>query len=616
MSRPETANAFRKITLEEFLARLPDHHRDLYADVFRALPGTYLLSRKGIARRRNGNSYGRPPEPFCSPFRVKALVRAPSTGHWSRVVELLDPAGALVECVVPEGKLTGRPREAIGLLSDHGLRVFDEYEIRTILDLVRNWDVPSGARLQLIDRVGWTPDRDAFILPGGRVVMRPGATPKYRYGGARDGKETGSLTLWRDRLALLAVGNPNLVVAIALGFSTALMAFTPLDSPIFHFFGRTSRGKTRVLRAALTVWPSTGARERTWSGTVNGLEGEIAKSHGVLVGLDELREDTTPDLPAIIYRLANGSGKARGRKEGGTHDRASWSTAVLSTGELSFVETLGKLGVPVSGGQGVRMLDIPAEGAHGAFDALHGFETGDAFVAHLDKTVRTASGPAGAAFVEQLLRLEADALETALGTAMEARERELLQHLGVVAGDGRTAEIRRVIRTLALVATAGEWATRWGLTGWEPGTASEAVRIIAMRWLRERGRMPLDQIREIEKLRDYLAANASRFVALSAARAASAAAEAPPGYCDDAFFHVLPATLAGLSGGKAGAGSVLNALADGGYLERGGEDGSLQVRLPSLVPGRPRVYRIRRSILDFDGNPETAPAPGREPEAA
>ena len=600
MMKPLAVPPVKGITRAEFLERQPEHLREFYAAIFNALPPQFRLSQAGIAHKP---PVGQTSLPFCSPFRVKALVEASKSKHWSRVVELLNPKGELVECIIAEGSLTGRPRDAIATLSNHGLQVHNEYQIRAILDLVRNWPVPSEAYLTLVDRVGWTQERDAFILTSGRVITRKGEAARYRFGGEPSGKEIGSLALWRDHIAALAVGNTTMVFGISLGLSTTLLEFTELDTSIYHLYAKTSEGKTRTLRTALTVWPKIGDKEKTWAGTINGLEAEIATSHSILMGLDELRGDATPDLPALIYRFANGASKARGRKEGGAKERETWRTAVLSTGEISFVDVVSKLGGMPTGGQGVRMLDIPATGQYGVFDALHGSETSDDFVARLDKAIRRAWGPAGAAFVENLLELDEDALRDALETDIRRHEIALQQHLGVVAGDEKTTEIRRVLRSFALVATAGEWASDWGLTGWETGAAYAAAQTIAKRWLHGRGTLPFEHSTNLKKLREYLTLNEQRFAALAASGDLVSHATQGPGFRDETFFYLLPGTLSDLARQfDTTTNKLLEALLEGRFLERGGEGKSLQFRLPSLVPGRPRAYRLRRTILDFEGH--------------
>jgi putative DNA primase/helicase len=571
--------------------RQPDARDAFYQAVKDEMPSYLTLDKNCFVSTKWGDEY-------CSAFRVKALVRSQTTQNWSRLVELLNPIGELVECTIPEGKLTGKPREAIALLSDRGLKVFNDQYIRRVLHIVGNWPVKPEAHLTQVEQIGWVPEHDAFILTSGRVLGKPDAGPRYCFSGTQAGKEIGDLDSWRKGVASLAVGNPNLIFAISLGFSTALMPFTDLNTTIFHLFGRTTKGKTRVLRAALSVWPRVGTKEKTWEGTANGLEGEIAKSHSTLMGLDELRADATPDLPAIIYKFANGSTKARGKKEGGVQDRASWNTAVLSTGEQSFVEAIKSLRTLPTGGQGVRMLDIPAEGEFGVFDALHSCETSDDFVRALDKAVKQSSGPAGAAFVDRLLRVSTDELEERIEKSSRSCGLSLQQHLGIVAGDDKTAEIRRVIASFALVAAAGEWAGNFDLTGWEKGMALHAVQVIAARWLEARTKAPVDQPEDIKRLRDYLGENPTRLIPISEAR--SSLTTNILGYQDEAFFYLLPAPFVTLMSGKARVNALLNALDQAGLLASGGEEKSMQFRLPSSVPSRPRAYRIRRSILTFE----------------
>lgn len=582
----------------EFLQRLPEHQRQFYAALLRELPTKFVVTTRGIAPKHGYYSA----EPFCSAFRVKERVETPATKTWSRIVELIDPRGEIVECIVPDGKLLGKPREAIAMLSDRGLWVVNDDFIRETLDLVRNWPVPAQAQRLLIDGVGWTPDHDAFILTSGRVISRTTNSTKYRFSGAPKGKDIGTLEKWRNGVSTLAIGNANMTFAIALGFSSALMAFTDLNTSIFHFFGKTSRGKTRILRTALSVWPRIGEKDKTWDGTINGLEGEIADSNGTLMGLDELREEAVPDLPGVIYRLGNGAGKGRADKEGRASDRATWSTAVVSTGEFSFADIVKKLGKIATGGQGVRMLDIPAEGVFGVFDELHDAETADAFLLKLDTAIRKASGPAGAAFIERLLAYATEDLKDRLSADVQSSVRLLQEHLGIRSGDEKTAEIRRVLGSFAVVSVAGEWATVWGLTGWEPGLATEAVKAIASRWLDARGRMPLDQSKSVEHMRDYLAAHETQFVQVSEVRSNVSIPCDPPGFQDELYFYILPSTIAKIGEDKAKCTAMMTAILDAGYLEKGSEKNSLQFKMNPIAGHRPRVYRIHRAILEFDGN--------------
>lgn len=596
--------------LSEFLERRPAHLREFYAAIYEALPAQqYRLSSDGIALKAAR-------VPFCSPFRVKALVEEQKSQTWSRVIELLNPRGELVECILTEGSLTGRPRDAIARLSDRGLQVSNDYQIKTILELIRTWPVPREAYRTLVTKVGWLPNRDGFTLTSGRIITRKGVPSEYQVSGDPVGTEIGSLERWREHIAALAAGNTNMVFSICLGLSTPLLEFTDLDTLIYHFFGKTSQGKSRLLRTAMSVWPKIGKKDRTWAGTLNGLEAEIAKSHSILMGLDELRSDATPDLHAVIYRFANGTSKAKGKKEGGALDREDWCTAVISNGEASFVEVLSKLGGMPTGGQGVRMLDIPATGSWGLFDNLHGEETSDDFVDRLDRAIKKSWGAAGAAFVEHLLERDVETLEDEVAADMRRYRKALQAHLDIREGDKATAEVRRVLRSFALVATAGEWATDWGLTGWETGEAYAAVQTIAERWLKGRGCLPFDQIQTLKKVRQHLEKTEDRFTPLSAVRRKGGGGYGDQTeFRDDAFFYLRPAALSTMARDLdiSKTGQILEALSAGGYLESGGEKNSQQCKLPLIGSERPRAYRIRRAILTYDGD-DTSPTHPQNPE--
>jgi putative DNA primase/helicase len=590
-----------------FIEDLPENQQPFYKEVASVLRSQYVVSKEGIGFKGTGTVT---PPPFCGPFRVTAVVQELNPDRWSRVIEFVNFNGDLVEYVLPNGKLDGKTRDAIAMLSTSGLRIFEEVAFKVIPRIIRNW--PEPKRQVLMKKVGWTIDHDAFITPSGGVITRNNETPQYHFAGDIDGKDAGDLKAWREGVAALAVGNTNLVFAIALGFSTALLPFTDLASIIFHLFGQTSKGKTRVLRAGLTVWPKIGENDKTWSATINGLEGEVARSNHILFGLDELPKDAPAELGNMIYTIANSAGKVRGEKDGSAKKRATWNTFVISTGEHSMISTLSKLGKITSGGQGVRMLDIPVDGSYGAFDYLHGHATSDAFVRALDAAIRDASGPAGAAFVQKLIRIPLEDLLGSLEKESEGQALALQAHCGVIAGDEKTTEIRRVLDAFALIAVAGEMATEFGLTGWTQGMASDAIKTIAQRWLDGRGTMALDKRESIRLISDYLTENELRFVPIDEAKPVLSDQEWAPGFQDEEYFYVLQSTMSKIYVEKSKLPVSLSHLVEEDYLFKGGEKGSMQFRVKQIGQHRPRAYRIKRSILDFNASIDNASATARE----
>ncbi|SNT42259.1 putative DNA primase/helicase [[Luteovulum] sphaeroides subsp. megalophilum] len=574
------------------LAQVPEALRPFFQDIFRELPSGFVVTPKGIAFQRRSDDA---PEPFCTPYRVKAQSRK-GAKSWSLVIEILDPLGNLVDCVLPYKMLEGRPREALGLLAEHGWRLRDAAVGDAALNIIRQW--PEKAFLSELDRSGWTPDRSAFALPTGEILTREGAPEAFRYTGSGQAKALGDLATWQAGVAALCPGNPNLLFACSTAFSAPLLAFLPTGgTTIYHFHEKTSRGKTVLLRAAATIWPRTGKGDTVWSATINGLEAEIARANDLLFTLDEVPEEPDPSFADMIYLVGNGTGKGRALKDGTSAGRQTWKAAVLSAGEAPMLDVLKRIGRTPRGGQGVRMIDVPAVGVYGAFDALHSHATSDDFVGTLENAIGEVAGPPGTAFVLRLIQAETEQIEMRLKADLKAEATALQTCLGIVAGDPATTEIRRVLNAFALVSVAGEWASEFGITGWEPGAASAAVRQVARRWLDGRGSASLDDSVAVEKTRDFLLQNESRFVEIPLKRSQKQDTSTLLGFRDAEYLYLLSSTMARIGSTPR---TLARNLREAGYLVPGDADGpSLQVRMSELVGGkRPHVYRVRRAILE------------------
>lgn len=573
--------------------------RGFHQAIIQELGPRFRLLNTGIAF--NSTACSAPPA-ICTPFRVACRLWNEVTG-WSLVVEIQDPRNRVVECVLPSGVLDGRPREAMAMLAKHGLRVFSADDHRNVLDLIRAWPVSLFATEA--GRTGWQEEKSAFVLPTGRVLIRKTASESFRYTGDRASEEIGDLAIWQAGVAALCPGNPVLLFACSVAFAAPLLPFqTATGSRVFHLHGLSGEGKTRLLNAASTVWPRRNSGIRTWRTTVNGLEGAAAEVQHLLLGLDDLPEEPPPEFDAAIYMLGNDGGKSRMSKTTAMQGRLTWKIMILSTGEVSSKTALKAIGKTRRGGQSVRMLDIRVADRHdatpwSAYENLHGHGTGRAFVAALDRAVEQASGPAGAAFVEALLRTDAKAIEKRLAVAIEAQASDLRQRLGISEDDPAETEVRRVIDAFALVAVAGEWASDYGVTGWESGSVTAAVGEIARRWLQERGgTRPIDQMEAANVTREFLERNGNRLITLPVrdAKAASNDREIL-GYRDATHFYLLSQTFTEIHKGRNIDASA-RLLEEAGYLERGGERNSLLYRVPKAGESRPRAYRITRAILD------------------
>lgn len=215
--------------------------------------------------------------------------------------------------------------------------------------------------------------------------------------------------------------------------------------------------------------------------------------------LDEIAQIDPKAAGDVAYMLANGGGKTRSDRTGSrTRARASWRLLFLSAGEIGLAQHMAEAGKSVRAGQELRLAEIPADAGAGlgVFERLHELESGSAFAKALDFATRKHHGTAFPAFLERLTA-SMERIPDELHKAQKVFESKFLT--GQASG-----QAYRVAHRFALVGAAGELATDWGITGWEPGEAMAAAGRCFNDWLAGRGgegsqeeRAMLGQVREI-----------------------------------------------------------------------------------------------------------------------
>jgi putative DNA primase/helicase len=206
--------------------------------------------------------------------------------------------------------------------------------------------------------------------------------------------------------------------------------------------------------------------------------------------------------------LANGTGKARARRDGGARAVTTWRNLVLSTGEQSLTDKIAETtGKRARAGQEVRVVNVPADAGegHGVFDNLHDFASGAALSDHLRRASEAHSGHAARAFLEKLTGNLAATVETLRGV--------MAKWLKAKVPPDADGQVRRVAGRFALVAAAGELATALGILPWPAGEASAAAARCFDDWLAARGDTgPQEITAGIRQVRAFLEMyGASRF---------------------------------------------------------------------------------------------------------
>jgi uncharacterized protein (DUF927 family) len=421
------------------------------------------------------------PEPIwvCAPLHIVGATRDELDDHHGHALEFRDRHGALQRWAMPLEFLENK-REYRKVLRRLGLQMSSSVQGVALLQLFLE-HTHSRVKMRCVEKVGW--HGHAYVLPDTTVGEKDGGERTVLQGlvATTEGyRRAGTSAGWQERVAALCVGNSRLTLAVSMGFAAALLTPLGYEGGGIHLRGPSSEGKTTTLLLGASVWGEP-ARVESWRATCNALEAVAANHNDCLLLLDELREIDPREAGGAAYLLANGSGKRRGRPQGGTRPRLTWRTLFLSSGEISLGQHVEAAGLRVHAGQEVRLIDLAADagGAHGLFEDLHGCADGQQFADLLRARVRADYGHAGRAFAAKL----AEEWDNALTYVRAIIEDFVTDVVPATA----TGPVRRAAVRFGLIGAAGELASRWHVTGWNEGVALHAAKRCFGDWLTQRG---------------------------------------------------------------------------------------------------------------------------------
>ena len=414
---------------------------------------------------------------ICSPLHVDAVTYDHAGGNFGRLLRFRNTLGKWGQWAMPMEMLRSDAADLRGVLLSMGVHLDPGNAGRQMLVNFLQSQTPKR-QMEAVLQTGWAGGQfKAYALPD--CVIGPQAsrvTFQSEVKGTDEYTQRGTLDGWQQGIAAAAVGNPMLVLALCVAFAGPVLALVGAESGGLHLIGDSSTGKTTALQAAASVWGGDGFR-RSWRTTANGLEGAAALFNDSLLALDEISECDPRDVGEVVYMLGNGRGKQRASRMGAARAVHRWRSSILSTGERSIATSMLDAGQRVKAGQAVRLLDIPVQRRFGAWDELHHHSCGPAFSDALKRAALLQYGTAGRAFLEKLTR---DG--TAHTDQLESIKNQLMQ--GVASGDGQPA---RAAARLAVLALAGELATRYGITNWQEGDAIQAAMVGFEAWKAGRG---------------------------------------------------------------------------------------------------------------------------------
>jgi putative DNA primase/helicase len=293
-------------------------------------------------------------------FHIEAMTRNADGNSWGVLLKWQDPDGRDHSFVLQRELLAGDGLEARRVLTSQGFYIAPNPAARAKFNAFL-LQVKSPNRALSTEGVGW--NGNAFVLPDecfggntGETLLLQNATNDHSF------KQSGTLEEWK-KMALLAVGNSRLALAISMAFVGPLLGPCSEEGGGVHFKGSSSIGKTTALHAAGSVWGGGGANGyvKSWHATANGLESTCLNHSDIFLCLDEMAQITAKDAGEAAYMIANGSGKSRSRTDGSARKTAKFRMMFLSSGEIGLADKVAEegRGRKMTAGQQIRICRRP-----------------------------------------------------------------------------------------------------------------------------------------------------------------------------------------------------------------------------------------------------------------
>ena len=271
-------------------------------------------------------------------------------------------------------------------------------------------------------------------------------------------------------------------ILLAASFASPLLSVVGSLPFFVHLWGVDSgTGKTVALMLAASVWgnPAVGSYTQTFNGTQVGQERTAAFLNHLPMCLDELQltKNSKGQSNFDVYQLAQGVGRARGKKQGGVEMVPTWSCCFLTTGESPI--TSGSAGA----GAVNRVIDIECTSGTVAVKDGH----------RVANTLKNHYGFAGRLFVEKLYASD----------TVRDQVREIYQDIFRELCDGDSTEKQAM--AAAAILTADLLATEWIFKDDANLTVEEIKTFLASKEAVSAGNRAYDW------LCDWVASNVNRF---------------------------------------------------------------------------------------------------------
>ena len=296
----------------------------------------------------------------------------------------------------------------------------------------------------------------------------------------------GTAAEWATEVAMPLRGNPNVALSFATFFAAPCLHFASEPGGGSHLYGPSTIGKTMVSDAGQSIygWPLETADSAfgvTWAGSEAGFDALALARTDLGLPLDEITLADRRSAEQIVYKLASGTKGPRATSTGGLRETVHASLLVLSTGEKSLAEFIGK---GLQEGARKRLVDVPAEVQPGsAFETIPREQIHIASKRLFD-AMKRQHGAVGRDWQRHLVDIGPDKIKAKLHKHREA----FLALPEVVAVAAKAhPQVRAVVNRFALHAAALRMAIAAGLLPWTAEEADMGIAACMGRWVAQRG---------------------------------------------------------------------------------------------------------------------------------
>ncbi len=158
---------------------------------------------------------------------------------------------------------------------------------------------------------------------------------------AKEIRPRGSFETWRDAVIRI-MRFPAVRIALCGAIAPTLIAILEAPNCVAEWAGRTSTGKSTVLRVAQSCWRSASSHLATWNTTIIGIESAATFMSDLPLIVDDtsaaVEGGRSQSIGKIIYQLVSGRARGRATRDGGQRMRSKWRTFVMATGETPLGE--------------------------------------------------------------------------------------------------------------------------------------------------------------------------------------------------------------------------------------------------------------------------------------